>query len=214
MVLEFDPAGIFSGLAEITYSLVSAVPDTVNGISISFPLTIDNSAVKIISFGEFSSIYSELNLNDIFGGSSSSVMVNVNVSVFELFAPITVPGVKITVSSFSSVISSIMLISRDADVWPAGITKDSYNLSFCILWFHLSAIYKSPLESKEISLGKFNFFELSPVIPPNTSLAFLSPKLGDHLRILFSPSVVWLVLLPILIKIEPSSLTKNPCAPL
>ena len=95
---------------------MSAVPDTVNGISISFPLTIDNSAVKIISFGEFSSIYSELNLNDIFGGSSSSVMVNVNASVFELFAPITVPGVKITVSSFSSVISSIIFILRDADV--------------------------------------------------------------------------------------------------
>ena len=66
-------------------------------------------------------------------------MVKVIASVLELLALVTVPGFKITVSSSSSELSSIMFISRDADVWPAGITKDLDNLSFCILWFHLSA---------------------------------------------------------------------------
>ena len=78
-------------------------------------------------------------------------MVKVIASVFELFAPITVPGDKITVSSSSSELSSIIFISRDADVWPVGITKDLDYLSFCILWFHLSAIYKLPLESNDTS---------------------------------------------------------------
>ena len=43
-------------------------------------------------------------------------MVKVIASVLELLALVTVAGVKITVSSFSSELSSIIFISKDAEV--------------------------------------------------------------------------------------------------
>ena len=106
-----EPAGIFSGLSETEYSLASAVPERVNGISISLPLTVETVAVIINSVSEFSSIESELCENDIVGGSSLSVIVKLTAWA-ELVAFSISAGVITTVSSFSSDPSEIPSISK------------------------------------------------------------------------------------------------------
>ena len=93
IVPDKEPAVIFSGLSETVYSLASAVPDTLNGISISFSLASERVAVIIKSVDEFSTIDSALCEKFIVGGSSSSFIVKVNTSLLELLAPSTVPGI-------------------------------------------------------------------------------------------------------------------------
>jgi hypothetical protein len=106
-----DPASILIGLSLMVNSSVSvAVPETVKGISIGFPLNTDKVAVKVTSVDESSSIDGELKAKETLGTSSSSVIVIVLTSVSELVAFVTVElGVIIIVSSSSSETSLIDL---------------------------------------------------------------------------------------------------------
>jgi len=130
-----NPAGIVNGLEDTVNSVVSvAVPLTVYGISIDFPLTIFKVAVKVTSVDEPSSILGELKAKETVGASSSSVMVIVEASVIALVAFETdVFGVTIIVSSSSSELSKIDLNDAVPVVEPAGTIISGLSCSFSIL---------------------------------------------------------------------------------
>ena len=136
-----DPAAIFIGLSLIMYSSVSvAVPETVKGISIGFPLTLDNVAVKVTSVEEFSSIEGELKAKVTDGGSLASVIVTVETVVTSLVAFVTVVlGVIIIVSSYSKEVSTIEVKATVPVVSPAVIVISGFIFIFWTLWFSVSA---------------------------------------------------------------------------
>jgi hypothetical protein len=130
-----NPAGIVIGLEDTVNSVVSvAVPPTVYGMSIDFPLTIFKVAVKVTTVDESSSILGELNAKETVGASSSSVIVIVEASVIALVAFETdVFGVTIIVSSSSSELSKIDLNDAVPVVEPAGTIISGLSCSFSTL---------------------------------------------------------------------------------
>ena len=96
----FNPVAIVIELDETVNSVVSvAVPPTVYGIWIDFPLTLLRVAVKVTSVDEFSSILGELKAKDTVEATSSSVIVIVLTSVIVLVAfSVDVLGVIMIVS--------------------------------------------------------------------------------------------------------------------
>ena len=136
-----DPAAIDIGLDETVNSVVSvAVPPTVYGIWIDFPLTLLRVAVKVTSVDEFSSILGKLKAKDTDGGSSLSVIVTVDAEDIELVAFVgDVLGVIIIVSSSSSSKSLSEVKIAVPVVAPAAIVISGLTCNFKTLWLFASA---------------------------------------------------------------------------